>query len=511
MSEEPWSDMTFVPGESSLVMGNHLVLFAVAGLEDQFVRKTLEVTESTSDTSLSSFLDALTSGSVRELPPFVALLVHGNLLHCFVRGPVFLELRARDGLTERISGEGKQTWDESIRSDIIEASLAIDAKAADALNNASYSASFGVLPAAAARLVIRSTEGSDVLSADSDREESPGVIDLDVSVALESKVPDEASDIETETDPVAETEALTLETRDGFQPVGSESDPISPNELGASHEGGSVDEVGERQSDTGAILGGSDLEHGASRDPGGTISGSIAGTGTYDDLFGSTIIRSVEEAAVREESVEGSPVEKPSLSAVVGDIRGSDVDDPAHDGHTILVSELRNLRESDAKPAIGDEAVIDTLLAAMCPVGHPNPPHVTSCRVCGINVPEQAPVVIARPPLAKLTGRGIEPALVEHSVLIGRSPRLQGRLANVVTPTLVVVESPEKDVSRTHLELRVEGWNILATDLHSSNGTTVASPDRPLTRLRPGEPFMVEIGCSLRLADEVDLRLEAPT
>ncbi len=76
-------------------------------------------------------------------------------------------------------------------------------------------------------------------------------------------------------------------------------------------------------------------------------------------------------------------------------------------------------------------------------------------------------------------------------------------------PELIQLESPDKDISRTHLEVRVEGWQVFAVDQNSANGTVVFLPGRSEQRLRPDEPFLLTVGARVRLADEVEFTMEA--
>ncbi|GAA4368255.1 FHA domain-containing protein [Agromyces bauzanensis] len=96
---------------------------------------------------------------------------------------------------------------------------------------------------------------------------------------------------------------------------------------------------------------------------------------------------------------------------------------------------------------------------------------------------------------------GGPPHPVIAPVLIGRrplSPRIPGGAG--AAHELVTVDSPQAVVSGTHLELRVEGTRLVATDLRSTNGTVVhgASGTR---RMRSGESIVVPPGTSLDLGD----------
>ncbi|MDQ2661679.1 MAG: FHA domain-containing protein [Actinomycetota bacterium] len=106
------------------------------------------------------------------------------------------------------------------------------------------------------------------------------------------------------------------------------------------------------------------------------------------------------------------------------------------------------------------------------------------------------------------------PRPIVAPVLIGRRP-LAPRIAwaTGVVPELLAVESPGAIISGTHLELRVEGSRLVATDLRSTNGTFVRTP-AGTRRMRAGESIVVSPGTTLDLGDgtivEILLPLAAP-
>jgi hypothetical protein len=101
--------------------------------------------------------------------------------------------------------------------------------------------------------------------------------------------------------------------------------------------------------------------------------------------------------------------------------------------------------------------------------------------------------------------------VVDKPMLIGRSPKVSGAVPGGHIPELVQVDSPDKDVSRTHLEVRVEGWQVFVVDQNSANGTVVELPGRPPLRLRPNDPCLLTFGAVVRLAEEVEFKMEAIT
>lgn len=104
---------------------------------------------------------------------------------------------------------------------------------------------------------------------------------------------------------------------------------------------------------------------------------------------------------------------------------------------------------------------------------------------------------------------GGEPFVPQGSVLIGRSPGAPRILGAHGAPLLVAVDSPGRIVSSTHLELRVEGTRLVASDLRSTNGTTVIGRRAP-RRLRAGESIVVVPGMSLDLGDDTIVEILPP-
>jgi pSer/pThr/pTyr-binding forkhead associated (FHA) protein len=89
---------------------------------------------------------------------------------------------------------------------------------------------------------------------------------------------------------------------------------------------------------------------------------------------------------------------------------------------------------------------------------------------------------------------------LDLTVYLGRRPSVP-RIASDRRVRLVAVPSAEKEVSATHLELRLTGDAVVATDMRSTNGSTVMVPgSRPRTLLR-GESAVVTPGTLIDLGD----------
>ncbi|WP_164990489.1 FHA domain-containing protein [Agromyces albus] len=93
------------------------------------------------------------------------------------------------------------------------------------------------------------------------------------------------------------------------------------------------------------------------------------------------------------------------------------------------------------------------------------------------------------------------PRTITGPVLIGRRPLPPPVGRAGAAPELVAVDSPTATVSGTHLELRLEGERLVATDLRSTNGTIVRTA-RGSRRMRAGESIVVTPGTTLDLGDD---------
>ena len=302
----------------------------------------------------------------------------------------------------------------------------------------------------------------------------------------------------------------------------------------------------------------------------------------YDHLFGRTLSRTVEDAAVRGEEPVAGPVEPSPISgaaALARAVVASAPDLPAESPAVVAPAGTRPAREPptptpplvrasttgliDAVPwsATGDSPAVampgasgpplspdshlssalhpspampvtpvepdevgltvsraaqkalleqfaalptspggPTVHAVRCPAQHPNPAHAGTCRICGAPIDEQLPVTVPRPVLGRLRLSTGDEVSLDRGVLMGRGPT-EGRHVGGERPHVVKLASAGHDISRNHLEVRLDGWHVLVTDLDSTNGTLVTRPGRPPERLRPDQPSMIEPGTVVSLAD----------
>ncbi|MBK5250416.1 MAG: FHA domain-containing protein, partial [Actinomycetales bacterium] len=165
-----------------------------------------------------------------------------------------------------------------------------------------------------------------------------------------------------------------------------------------------------------------------------------------------------------------------------------------HDGSTVLVSHLRAAYQEDAAAAVEGHAADSTLIPGMTDMALYDEPEPSA---------EPVPGLV----LAVSSGPRV---VLDRPVLIGRAPE-SSRFAGNSAPRLVTVPSPQQDISRTHVEVRLEGGGVIVTDLGSTNGTVVEIPDSDPRRLHPGEGVPVPVGTLIDLGDGITVLVEETT
>lgn len=257
----------------------------------------------------------------------------------------------------------------------------------------------------------------------------------------------------------------------------------------------------------------------------------------YDALFGRTVAKSVQNAAVDveednheegDELADGQSLSDPapqlaadkqaavpivpagSLIDLVPPTEGTSEQSPDpgmgdHDGHTMSIAQLRALRaRAGAEPApteVSPPAMGGpTVQAVLCASGHANPAHFAKCRICGQGL-SAAPVIVARPKMGRLVMSSGQVVVLDRPAIIGRKPKAEGRMPNEV-PQLIALEVGQ-GLSRSHAMIHLEQWQVLLEDLDSANGTIVTLPGREPRRLHAGEPVLLEHGTIVDLGGEV--------
>ncbi|MGC0369907.1 FHA domain-containing protein [Microbacterium sp. SLBN-111] len=201
------------------------------------------------------------------------------------------------------------------------------------------------------------------------------------------------------------------------------------------------------------------------------------GTTTYDDLvFGMTRLTSVEDAAVRAATDEHDAVAPIGSIPRPGAPLPPPLPEPAgdHDGLTLSAEQFAALMSGSA-PALPS-------------AGLAFPPAVPAASHAVLILPTGERTVLDRGAVV-----GVRPSAVRTSSAV---------------PHLIAVASPSGEISRRHLEIRVEGADVLAVDLNSTNGTRLLRLGADPVRMHPGAATLLVGGDRLDLGDGVVLSFE---
>lgn len=460
--------------------------------------------------TLATVVDVLTShagGSFTALPPFVAAVAEGSDLRIALRGRVVARVSSADDAVE-LSGAEVTTWNERFIAGatrveitveetdagsvltvtsglVLAAAVSADLELADVEQLTGpvgptpvvVSASMGVSAASLASapaplLAAFPVPGGSTSVPGSNQDDAIGSVEADVeaeapavepfielpgpdneSSGLIASAPLEAESIEESSipDDSASAEPPTvaaepLEESPAPLTTTAEEDPAPDSPESGDVPADSALEPAEPVID-GVTLFPTEMTLAPSADD------------DFDQLWGSTV-HSVSSLS-----------EQPAATAPPVELPGD------HDGATISAAELRALRQQPA--AVADEvatAVLPVTPAAAAPGGR----------------------------IRVSTGQVIA---LDRTVIIGRRPR-STRASGANLPHLVAVESPQQDISRSHLEIRPEGDTVVVIDLHTTNGSTLLRPGADPLRLHPGEQTLVLSGDVVDLGDGVTVAFE---
>ncbi|MGO4122728.1 FHA domain-containing protein [Arthrobacter sp. YAF16] len=531
------------------------------------------------DPEIHEVLDAVTSasgGSLARLPWFGIVGLRGSL-QVFLRGEIDLEVRLDGGESVALSGRDVTTWTE--RRFAAAENFSVDIPAATATAPAGalplgdgvvllqgLSCGLSANPSAAA---VRPDAAPHIAVPDGVPTALPGAVpeaavEDQLLAAAEADIAAELSDLGSSADTVLElpeeeldaglaTEAAAPPSPEPADPEPAEQEPAEP-------------EPAEQEP--------------AEQEP----------TSSYDHLWEQTVMRNIEDAAVREDpeaeeepapepSDAGEPdpaaaaiapaeeqaeepaalrapepaarpavpsglidsvpwrtggertpdaplaprapgpVAPPSLLTPPSPQPAGQVPAPAgdadHDGQTIMKSALNGSPAARPGPSPAKDTTKDTakdpatgpmVLARVCPQGHANPPTNAQCAYCGQALPGDG-VQVRRPRLGRMrlsTGELID---LDQSLIVGRQPSVS-RVQGAVMPKLVQVASPGGDISRSHVEVRLEGWHVMLCDLKATNGTVLLREGQAPRRLAQGEMAILFDGDIAELGDGIQLRFE---
>lgn len=134
----------------------------------------------------------------------------------------------------------------------------------------------------------------------------------------------------------------------------------------------------------------------------------------------------------------------------------------------------------------------------ICQRGHFNNPNAANCMICGLSMLHLTHNLVSgpRPTLGFIVFDDGSTFGLDRSYVIGREPvPAEGSPAE-----LLVLNENNETLSRTHAELRLEGWAVQLLDMGSTNGTyTWDHGAERWNQLSPGQPVNLRSGDTVAL------------
>jgi pSer/pThr/pTyr-binding forkhead associated (FHA) protein len=116
---------------------------------------------------------------------------------------------------------------------------------------------------------------------------------------------------------------------------------------------------------------------------------------------------------------------------------------------------------------------------------------------------------VARPVLGVLRLSTGDVLTLDRDVVLGRNPPADVTGANGEgRPHVVKLPSADGQISRAHLRVTLSGWQVLVTDLNSTNGSRITLPGREQEQLPPGVLVPISPGTVIALAEGINFRFE---
>lgn len=465
---------------------------------------------------LSGVLEALTAEfgtNLKAIPPFAVAVASGAELRVAVRGAFRIEV-SEPGASEPVivAGDEVTTWNERVvaRAD----GFVVSSDGADTSDWLAIRSGIVLCRAVSFRMDGQAGAAAPVVAVEAAPVAAPAPVEPVVpavpAATAEPVVPVPAEQV-LPAEPVVPTETIIP------QPA-----PVEAPEpdIEAASDADDMDDVDDTVDD---------VEPVEAEDFGPTV--TELPDDAYDHLWGATVVKSVEQAAVRLDDDESSDEESPSAAPVTPApaapaAPASPAELPAVASFTPPKSPKPSSREWTAPPPTG---LIDRV-PGFAGVGAaatdwndqstpaaPAAPAPSESDHDGLTVTvseleamrrletaDEAATTGGPGRIVLATGEVIS---LDRPVIVGRRPRAQ-RVQGDVLPHLVTVPSPEQDVSRSHLEVRVEGRHVLVVDLDTTNGSVLHRAGTPPLRLSPGEAVLVLNGDIVDIGDGVTLLFE---
>ncbi|MBT2495374.1 FHA domain-containing protein [Microbacterium sp. ISL-59] len=404
--------------------------------------------------SLATVIDVLTTqagGSFADMPPFVAAVLEGTDARVAVRGSLAVRVTGADAEAQTFSGADVTTWSERFVPGVSKVEITVD----EGGSGSALPVQSGIVLAAAVSADIEPADAEAISVAAGP---APVLDPASAPASVPSVVPAPPA-------PVAGTSVpLPPPPGVGAVPAVSVPAPDAASDLPTvppSADDETPDADSDADSEAAAEVADADMIESTLVPGESTFAPPVD---EFDHLWGATVHTPIEAAAVR-------PSEEPETPAVdAGPATGD------HDGATISAEELRSLRQSAPAAPEAPTEVIPVAAAAPASTGRIR---VSSGQVVAL----------------------------DRTVIIGRRPR-STRASGANLPHLIAVDSPQQDISRSHLEIRPEGDTVVVIDLHTTNGSTLLRPGADPMRLHPGEQTLVLSGDVVDLGDGVTVAFE---
>ncbi|GAA4576128.1 FHA domain-containing protein [Planotetraspora kaengkrachanensis] len=173
---------------------------------------------------------------------------------------------------------------------------------------------------------------------------------------------------------------------------------------------------------------------------------------------------------------------------------------------------MQDATQFDTSPDPGSEPGAGPMVLGVdCKNDHFNDPRVPYCAVCGIAIDQRSvmPYQGSRPPLGVLVLDDGMTLQLDSDYVLGRDPERAAEVqAGKARPARVT--SPDGSVSRRHLRVALEGWDVNLIDLGSVNGTQIQPPGDPnFYDIPPEEEVAIHPGTTVRVGVSRTMRYEA--
>ena len=169
-------------------------------------------------------------------------------------------------------------------------------------------------------------------------------------------------------------------------------------------------------------------------------------------------------------------------------------------------------REPLSLHTIGENAPLEHALppaivaGVRCSRDHHNNPAALYCSSCGIKMGVHRTLVVVdgpRPPLGVLVLDDGATIPVQHDMVIGRDPSVDPLVVGGMARS-IRIEDETSSVSRAHLLITIDQWEVLLADRGSANGTAVRSGDGDEWRqLSASERVGISTGTQIRIGERL--------